>query len=93
MFLSIFENSFQVSGYPTSVVLDDQGRIVSVLIGSAKYSIFESKIDDAINHRTENYNTDYATDPSDQLRALFIIIGVGVVVVVIYFLVKSFKAK
>lgn len=87
------ENLFQVGGVPTSVVLDDLGRIVSVLIGFTGYSTFESKIDDAINHRTENYNTDYDTDPLQQLRALFIIIGVGVGAVVVYFLVKSLMAK
>ncbi|MCG3227666.1 MAG: hypothetical protein H7645_12170 [Candidatus Heimdallarchaeota archaeon] len=87
------EDLFQIGGVPTSVVLDDLGRIVSVLIGFTGYTTLESKIDDAINHRTENYNTDYDTDPFQQLRALFIIIGVGVGVVVVYFLVKSFRSK
>ncbi|NPD88373.1 MAG: hypothetical protein HGN29_06600 [Asgard group archaeon] len=87
------ENLFQVGSVPTSVVLDDQGSIVSVNSGFASYEFLESKIDDAINHRTENYNTDYVTDSSQQLRALFIIIGVGVGVVVVYFLVKSFVSK
>ncbi|MHA2255714.1 MAG: TlpA family protein disulfide reductase [Candidatus Heimdallarchaeaceae archaeon] len=87
------EDFFQVIGVPTSVVLDDLGRIVAVISGFISYNTLESKIDDAINHRTENYPTDYVPDQPDQLRGLFIIIGVGVGVVVIYFLVKSFIAK
>lgn len=87
------EDLFQIGGVPTSVVLDDLGRIVSVLIGFTGYNTLESKINDAINHRTENYNTDYDTDSFQQLRALFIIIGVGVGIVVVYFLVKSFRSR
>ncbi len=86
------ENYFHVSGVPTSVVLDDFGRIVAVIVGYTSYNTFETAIDDAINHRTENYNTDFS-DPTEQLKALFIIIGVGVGVIVIYFLVKSFIKK
>jgi len=87
------ENQFDVGGVPTSVVLDDLGRIVSVLAGYTGYGTFASKIEDAINHRTENYSTEYESDPFQDLKALFIIIGVGVGVVAIYFLVKSFISR
>lgn len=85
------ENFFEVRGVPTSVVLDDLGRIVSVLGGYTSYNTFETSIDNAVNYRTENYNTDF--NSSEQLKALFIILGVGVGVIVIYFLIKSFMKK
>lgn len=80
---------FDLYSVPTLVVLDDLGRIVSFIEGQASYSFLETKILDAINHNTDNYNTEYNEDPSKQITAIFIIVGVGITAVVTYFLVKT----
>ena len=80
---------FDLNSVPTLVVLDDFGRVVSFIQGQASYSFLETKILDAINHNTDNYNTEYNEDPSNQITAIFIIVGVGITAVVTYFLVKT----
>lgn len=80
---------FDLYSVPTLVVLDDFGRVVSFIQGQASYSFLETKILDAINHNTDNYNTEYNEDPSNQITAIFIIVGVGITAVVTYFLVKT----
>lgn len=80
---------FDLYSVPTLVVLDDLGRVVSFIEGQASYSYLETKILDAINHNTDNYNTEYNEDPSKQITAIFIIVGVGITAVVTYFLVRT----
>ena len=84
---------FDLYSVPTLVVLDDFGRVVSFIQGQASYSFLETKILDAINHNTDNYNTEYNEDPSNQITAIFIIVGVGIAAVVTYFLVKTFVKR
>ncbi|MCE7747887.1 MAG: hypothetical protein GPJ51_05780 [Candidatus Heimdallarchaeota archaeon] len=80
---------FDLYSVPTLVVLDDLGRVVSFIEGQASYSFLETKILDAISHNTDNYNTEYNEDPSNQMTAIFIIVGVGITAVVAYFLIKT----
>ena len=86
-------SKFNISILPSIVILDDLGRIVAVRGGSALYEYFELKIDDAINYRTENYNPYFATEPNndDLLKVLFIVIGVGVSTIVLYFLIQAIR--
>ncbi len=80
---------FDLYSVPTLVILDDLGSVVALIEGQASYSFLETKILDAINHNTDNYNTEYNEDPSNQITAIFIIVGVGITAVVTYFLVKT----
>lgn len=80
---------FDLYSVPTLVIIDDLGRVVALIVGQASYSFLETKILDAINHNTDNYNTEYNEDPSKQITAIFIIVGVGITAVVTYFLVKT----
>ncbi len=80
---------FDLYSVPTLVVLDDLGRVGAFIEGQANYSFLETKILDAINHNTDNYNTEYNEDPSNQITTIFIIVGVGITAVVTYFLVKT----
>lgn len=80
---------FDLYSVPTLVIIDDLGRVVALIVGQASYSFLETKILDAINHNTDNYNTEYNEDPSNQITAIFIIVGVGTTAVVTYFLVKT----
>ncbi|TET75909.1 MAG: hypothetical protein E3J43_07570 [Candidatus Heimdallarchaeota archaeon] len=80
---------FDLNSVPTLVLLDDLGSIVALIEGQASYSFLEAKILDAISHNTDNYNTEYNKDPSNQITAIFIIVGVGITAVVTYFLVKT----
>ncbi|MCE7738131.1 MAG: hypothetical protein KAU62_04375 [Candidatus Heimdallarchaeota archaeon] len=80
---------FDLYSVPTLVIIDDLGRVVALIVGQASYSFLETKILDAINHNTDNYNTEYNEDPSNQITAIFIIVGVGITAVVTYFLVKT----
>ncbi|MCG3216076.1 MAG: hypothetical protein KAS63_05145 [Candidatus Heimdallarchaeota archaeon] len=84
---------FNLSVVPSLVVLDDLGRIVAVMEGSASYGFLEIKIQDAINYRTENYNTNFTSDPNDNdlLRVLLIVVGVGITTLVFYFLINSIR--
>ena len=85
---------FDLNSVPRKVVLDNISRIVDVIMKEEpNYEKLESKVIDAINHNTENYNPDFNKDSSIQIRNLFIIIGVGVSAVVIYFLVKTLVNK
>jgi len=80
---------FDLYSVPTLVVLDDLGRVVAFIEGQASYSFLETKILDAIDHNTDNYNTEYNEDPTNQITVIFIIVGVGITAVVTYFLVKT----
>ena len=84
-------STFDLEVVPSQVILDDEDQIVSVMHGYFSYDAIEQKIDDAINHRTENYDTDPISDSGDLLTALFIIVGVGVGTIVVIFLIRSLK--
>ncbi len=84
---------FDLISVPRIIVLDNLSRIVDLVRGETNYETLESIVLDAINHNTENYNPDFNKDSSIQIRNLFIIIGVGVSAVVIYFLVKTLVNK
>ena len=86
---------FDLYSVPRLVILDDLGRVVDYLFGEQDYETLASKMEDAISHNTDNYNPDFGDDPSNKIliRNLFIIIGVGVSAVVIYYLVRSIMEK
>jgi thiol-disulfide isomerase/thioredoxin len=84
------ERMFDIRRVPTLVILDDLGNIVDGVIGSVDYSYIETRIQYAINHMTESYNTEFYPDPKPITVAIFIIVGTTVGVLVLYFLVMSF---
>jgi len=84
---------FDLNSVPRIVVLDNLSRVVDYMRGEQTYETLESKVLDAMNHATEKYNPDFNNDSSVLVRNLFIIIGVGVAAVVIYFLVKTLVNK
>ncbi len=86
-------SKFNLTVVPTAVVLDDLGRVVALIEGSTSYEFFETKIDDAANHRTENYNPNFVIEPDDNdlLTVLFIVIGVGVSTIILYFLIQAIR--
>jgi len=86
-------SKFNVTLVPSAVVLDDLGRVVALIEGSTSYEYFETKIDDAINYRTENYNPNFVIEPNDNdlLKVLFIVVGVGVSTVILYFLIQAIR--
>jgi len=81
------ERMFEIDRVPTLVILDDLGNIVDGVKGSVDYSYIVTRIQYAINHETENYNTEFYTPNNSLTTAIFIIIGSSVGVFVIYFLV------
>ncbi len=84
---------FDLFSVPRIVILDNISRVVDYMRGLKTYETLEIKILDALNYNTENYNPDYNDDSSKLIRNLFIIIGVGISAVVVYFLVKTFVKK
>lgn len=87
-------SKFNLSTVPLAVILDDLGRVVAMKEGSTLYTFFEEKIEDAINHNTENYNPYFVIEPDnsdDLLKVLFIVIGVGVTTVILYFLIRAIR--
>ncbi len=85
------ERLFNIEFVPTTVILDDSGSIVASFSGYVEASTLEQRMDYGISHITESYTSETFTDQGDLLRAFFIIIGVGVSLIVIYFLVKSLR--
>ncbi len=84
-------STFDLTVVPSLVILDNNSEIVAVTEGYFGYGSIETKILDAINHRTENYSENPISDSGDLLTALFIIIGVAVATVVVIFLFRLFK--
>ncbi|MHA1552449.1 MAG: TlpA family protein disulfide reductase [Candidatus Heimdallarchaeaceae archaeon] len=84
-------STFDLTVVPSQVILDNNSEIVAVTEGYFDYASIETKILDAINHRTENYSENPITDSGDLLIALFIIIGVAVATVVVIFVFRLFK--
>jgi thiol-disulfide isomerase/thioredoxin len=84
---------FDLFSVPRIIILDNVSRVVDYMRGEQTYGTLESKVLDAINYNTENYNPDFNDDPSTLVRNLFIVLGVGVAAVVVYFLVKTFVNK
>lgn len=84
------ERIFDIDRVPTLVILDDLGNIVDRIKGSVEYSFIETRIQYALNHLTESYNTDFESGQNPLTIAIFIIIGTIVGVLVLYFLVMSF---
>lgn len=84
---------FNITTIPTIIILDDLGRIVADILGTASYSFLEKCIVNAIEHNTDEYFTERREDPGSKLDVIFIVIGVIVTAIVLYFLVKSFPPK
>ncbi|MCK4896687.1 MAG: conjugal transfer protein TraF [Candidatus Heimdallarchaeota archaeon] len=84
-------STFDLTVVPSQVILDNNSEIVAVTEGYFDYESIETKILDAINHRTDNYSENPISDSGDLLTALFIIIGVAVATVVVIFLFRLFK--
>ena len=85
------ERLFNIEFVPTTVILDDSGNIVASFSGYVGASTLEQRMDYGISHITESYTSETFTDRGDLLKAFFIIIGVGVSLIVIYFLVKRLR--
>ncbi len=85
------ERLFNVEYVPTTVILDDSGSIVASFSGYVGQSTLEQRIGYGISHISESYTSDIFTEQGDLLQVFFIIIGVGVSLLVIYFLVKSLR--
>ncbi len=85
------ERLFNVEFVPTTVILDDSGSIVASFSGYVEASTLKQRMDYGISHITESYTSETFTDQGDLLRTFFIIIGVGVSLIVIYFLIKSLR--
>ena len=85
------ERLLNVEFVPTTVILDDSGSIVASFSGYVEASTLEQRMDYGISHITESYTSEILTDRGDLLKVFFIIIGVGVSLLVIYFLVKSLR--
>lgn len=85
------ERLFNIEFVPTTVILDDSGSIVAGFSGYVGASTLEQRMDFGVSHITESYISETFTDRGDLLKAFFIIIGVGVSLIVIYFLVKSLR--
>ncbi|MHA1116350.1 MAG: TlpA family protein disulfide reductase [Candidatus Heimdallarchaeaceae archaeon] len=79
---------YKIRIVPFIIILDDYNYIVAIFEGFTYASTLEEKIKIAINHETEQYISDPLQDNSDLLKILFIIIGIGVSVLVIVFIVK-----
>jgi len=87
---------FEIDRVPSIVILDDNGDVAAVIKGSASYNTLSEKIEDAIHKRTTNYPTNYSNTnkrSDNMLLAFAIILGVGITVVVGYFVVKGFISK
>ena len=84
-------STFDLTVVPSQVILDNNSEIVAVTEGYFDYDSIETKILDAINHRTENYSENPTTDSDGLLTALFIIIGVAVATIVVIYLFRLFK--
>ncbi|GAH61066.1 unnamed protein product, partial [marine sediment metagenome] len=82
---------FDLEVVPSQVILDDNSEIVAVTEGYFDYESIETKILDAINHRTDNYSENPISDSGDLLIALFIIVGVAVATIVVIFLFRLFR--
>lgn len=84
------ERMFEIKKVPTLVILDDLGNIVDGVQTSVDYEYIETRIQYAIDHLTESYNTEIYTGQNPITLAIFIIIGTTIGVLVTYFLVMSF---
>ncbi|MHA1305089.1 MAG: TlpA family protein disulfide reductase [Candidatus Heimdallarchaeaceae archaeon] len=82
---------FQIRVVPFTIILDDYGFIVSVIEGYASVQTIIEKVEIAIEHKTDLYDTKPMQDNTDLLKVLFIVIGAGITVVVIYFVVLNLK--
>ncbi len=88
------ERMFDIERVPTLVILDDLGNIVDGVQVSVDYDYIETRIQYAINHETDSYNTEFYTGQNPTLVAIFIIVGTTVGVLVIYFLIMAiFRSK
>jgi len=79
---------YRIRIVPFIIILDDYNYIVAIFEGFTYASTLEEKIKIAINHETEQYISDPLQDNSDLLKILFIIIGIGVSILVMVFVVK-----
>ena len=84
------ERIFDIRRVPTLIILDDLGNIVDGVSVSVDYDYIETRIQYALDHVTESYNTDIYKDQNPLTLAIFIILGASVGVLVIYFLIMSF---
>ncbi len=84
------ERMFDIRRVPTLVILDDLGNIVDGVYGSVDYIYIETRIQYAIDHMTESYNTEIYPGKNPITIAIFIIVGTTVGGLVLYFLVISF---
>ncbi len=84
---------FNISYFPVTIVLDDEGRIAADILGAASYLFLEDSVVNAIEHNTDEYFTDRIEDPGSKLDVIFIVVGVIVAAVVLYFLIKSIPPK
>lgn len=87
------EVTFAPNPVPVTIVLDEEGRIAADIGGVVSYRFLEQCIINAIDQNIEEYFTERTEDPGGYASVIFIVIGVIVSAVVIYFLVKSFLQK
>ncbi len=79
---------FNMKLIPFIIILDDAGYIVAIFEGLTSIDMVNNKIKAAIDHNIEEYDTKPIQDNNDLLKALFVILGSGIILTVIYFIVK-----
>mgnify|MGYP000023413606 CR=1 FL=1 len=79
---------YKIRIVPFLIILDDFNTVVAIFEGFAYATTIEEKVKIAINHETDQYISNPQQDNSDLLKILFIIVGIGVSIIVIAFVVK-----
>lgn len=87
------EEQLNITYVPVIIILDDEGYIAADIQGPASYNFIETCLVNAIEKNTEEYFTERREDPGDYTAVIFIVVGVIISAVVIYFLVKSFTMR
>ncbi len=87
------QEDFNVDKVPIIIILDDLGRIVADILGASSYKFLESNVVNAIGQNTDEYFTDRQEDPGGYSEVIFIVVGVLISAVVIYFLIVSRPVK
>jgi len=87
------EEQLNITLVPVFIILDDEGTIAADIQGPARYSFIETCLINAIEKNTEEYFTVRTQDPGGYLDLIFIVIGVIISAVIIYYLVMSFTRQ
>ncbi|MHA1199721.1 MAG: TlpA family protein disulfide reductase [Candidatus Heimdallarchaeaceae archaeon] len=86
-------DDYNITLIPTTVVLDELGRTAADIGGIVSYRFLEKSVVNAIEQNTDKYFSERAEDPGGYLDVIFIVIGVIISAVVIYFLVQSIPPR